>query len=132
MTAAPRDPGWRFNVARLAELDAAFLGPRVIAGEFALGVAGCMALGCAMLLYTLRAHGSFLSWPSLLGAELIAIAANYVPLLFAALRVANDRSPVVAQGGYRGEPGRGAVVRAPSSVDPGSRRRDRVRAARSR
>jgi hypothetical protein len=49
-----------------------------------------------MLLYTLRAHGSFLSWPSLLGAELIAIAANYVPLLFAALRVANDRSPVVA------------------------------------
>jgi hypothetical protein len=96
VTAAPRDPGWRFNVARLAELDAAFLGPRVIAGEFALGVAGCMALGCAMLLYTLRAHGSFLSWPSLLGAELIAIAANYVPLLFAALRVANDRSPVVA------------------------------------
>jgi hypothetical protein len=52
-----------------------------------------------MLLYTLRAHGSFLSWPSLLGAELIAIAANYVPLLFAALRVANDRSPVVAAKG---------------------------------
>ena len=88
--------GWGLDVARLAELDMAWHGPRFIVWEFGLGVIGPAALGLLSLRYTV-AHGlSVISWPGLLGLELLAIAINYVPLFVQALRLRRDSSRLQA------------------------------------
>lgn len=78
------------NVRRLVELDMAFLGPRVIIGEFAAAVVGALALGVFSLAYAARVHAGVASWPVAIGIELVAIGINYVPLLAEALRHRND------------------------------------------
>ena len=92
--------GWGLNVARLAELDMAWHGPRLILWEFGIGVIGPAALGLLSLRYMV-AHGlSLLSWPGLLGVELLAIALNYVPLLVHALRLRRYRSRLQSTKSY--------------------------------
>lgn len=90
MSSPPR--GWGLNITRLAELDMAWHGPRFIVWEFGLGVVGPAALGALSLRYTFAHHLSVVSWPGLLGLELLAIGLNYVPLLVQALRLRRDRS----------------------------------------
>ena len=91
---------WGLDVSRLAELDIAWHGPQFILWEFGGGVVGPAALGLLSVRYTITHGLSLLSWPVLLGVELLAIALNYVPpLLVSALRafsktVQGYRSPI--------------------------------------
>lgn len=82
------------NVRRLVELDLAFLGPRVIVSEFAIGVAGCLGLGVLSLSYAVRTHSALWSWPVLLGLELAGVGINYVPLLREAWRQRSDSAAI--------------------------------------
>ena len=91
-----RSRDWALDVTRLAELDMAWHGPHFIVWEFGLGVIGPAALGLLSLRYTVTQGLSLLSWPGLLGVELLAIALNYVPLLVQALRLRRDRSRLQA------------------------------------
>lgn len=84
------------NVGRAVELDLAFLGPRVIVAEFALGVAGCLALAAVTLLHAVRTHSPLWSWQVLLGFELAAAGVNYVPLLVEAWRRRSDKIGIAA------------------------------------
>ena len=93
---AQRPDGISLNVNRLVELDMAFLGSRVIVAEFAIGVAGSLALAFLSLSYAARTHAAFLSWPVLLGLELAAIGINYVPLLLEAWRRRADARSIAA------------------------------------
>jgi len=85
-----RTRGFGLNVSRLVELDMAFLGPRAIVGEFAAGVAGCLAFGVLSISYAWRTHSPLWSWPVLLGCELAAAGINYLPLLGEAWRRRSD------------------------------------------
>ncbi len=67
------------NMRRLAAIDIALLGYWLIVAEFAAGVLLAGFLGLFILF---RSH-SF--WPIVLGAYLICIAINYVPLLLYAV-----------------------------------------------
>lgn len=93
---AQRPDGISLNVNRLVELDMAFLGSRVIVAEFAIGVAGSLALAFLSLSYAARTQAPLLSWPVLLGLELAAIGINYVPLLLEAWRRRSDASAIAA------------------------------------
>lgn len=66
---------------KLAALDIAFLGSRLILAEFSLGVFGLLALGVFTLL---RSHsvGGIALW-----SYLLCIGINYVPLLLYAIRL---------------------------------------------
>jgi len=73
----------RFNPRKLAAIDIALLGPKVMVGEFACGVLLCAALGSFVLL---RGHGPM---PQLLlGLYLISLGVNYVPMLIHAIAIA--------------------------------------------
>lgn len=74
------------SIRRLAAVDLAGLGPRVIMTEFALGVAGPLVLGILTLLRSASFHGR------LFGAYLLSLSLNYVPLLLHAIRITRDRS----------------------------------------
>lgn len=63
------------NIRKLAAIDIAFLGSRIIIGEFLLGVIGPAALG---IFIALRAHSAF-QWA--MGINFLAMGLNYVPLL---------------------------------------------------
>ena len=76
------------HIRRLAAIDLAFLGPRIILPEFALGVVGPTVLGIWTLLRS-QSAGSVL-----FGAYLIALGINYVPLLL-------DPIDIVRRGGRR-------------------------------
>lgn len=76
------------EVRKLAAVDMAWLGPRIIIIEYAAGVILPLALG----FLTLR------STQTLLGVWLLTIAANYVPLLLYAVSIARLGS-VEAEGG---------------------------------
>ena len=82
------------DVRKLAAVDMAWLGARVILAEYAVGVLLPLALG----LLSLRAgrHGAS-GVQLLLGAWLLGIAANYVPLFVYAVAIARARS-VEAEG----------------------------------
>ena len=67
------------NVRKLAALDVALHGPRLIALEFATGV--CLPVGLALLLW-IRGKTT---WQILLGSYFLGLALNYVPLLLYAL-----------------------------------------------
>jgi len=66
---------------KLAAMDIAFLGPRVILAEFSIGVVGSLALG---LLTLLRGHSG---GAVALGFYLLLIGINYIPLLLYAIRI---------------------------------------------
>jgi len=78
------------NVRKLAALDLHVLGPFVIVTEFALGVAGPLALGALTLRSSCR-HG----WPlglTLFGGYLLSLGVNYLPLLLHAVSLVRSRS----------------------------------------
>lgn len=83
----------------------AWHGPRLIAWEFGSGVIGPAALGVLSLRYTV-AHGlPIVSWPGLLGLELLGIGLNYVPLFVFARRLVRDRSRLeVVKSGIQVDP----------------------------
>jgi CAAX protease family protein len=66
---------------KLAAVDIAFLGSRLILAEFSIGVFGSLALGVFTLLRSHSAGGIAL------GSYLLCIGINYVPLLLYAIRL---------------------------------------------
>ena len=72
------------KVRKLAAVDMAWLGTHIVVAEYMLGVVLPLALGI-MSVRTGLAAPDPANWRTLIGAWLIAIAANYVPLLFYAL-----------------------------------------------
>ena len=74
------------NIRKLAAIDIAFLGYKLIFLEYAGGVFLSVALGLFVLF---RAH-SF--WQVVLGVYLICLGINYVPLLVYALRIGSKQS----------------------------------------
>ena len=66
---------------KLAAVDIAFLGSRLILAEFSIGVFGSVALGLLTLLRTHSVRGTAF------GCYLVCIAINYVPLLLYAISI---------------------------------------------
>lgn len=69
------------EIRKLAALDVAFLGSKVIIGEFLLGVLGPVALG---VFIASRAHTPF-QW--VLAIYFLALGLNYIPLVILAVGV---------------------------------------------
>lgn len=74
------------NIRKLAALDMAFLGSRMILAEFALGVVGPFAVGIYSLV---REHSR---QQVIIGAYLVLLGINYVPLLMYAVAIYRKRS----------------------------------------
>jgi hypothetical protein len=74
------------SIRKLAAVDIAGLGPRLIIAEFVLGVAGPLGLGILTLLRSNSLAGR------LFGAYLVCLAVNYVPLLLYAIRFTRQKS----------------------------------------
>jgi hypothetical protein len=75
------------EIRKLAAVDMAWLGPKVIVAEYAFGIILPLALG----VFTLRSSFSSPNWltrQTILGMWLISIAANYAPLLLYAVAIA--------------------------------------------
>jgi hypothetical protein len=70
------------NVRKLAALDMAFHGPKLIIGEFAIGV--CLPLGLGVL-SLFRGHAR---WQSFFGIYMLFLALSYLPLLIHAIFIA--------------------------------------------
>lgn len=75
------------NVRRLAALDMALHGPRLILIEFAVGVVGCAVLGIFSVALGVRLLARGLTWQLFLGIALLWVALNYVPLLLHAIDI---------------------------------------------
>jgi uncharacterized membrane protein YqaE (UPF0057 family) len=75
------------NPRKLAAIDVALLGARLIIAEFAGGVLLCPGLGVFVLV---RGHGSLAQL--LLGVYLILVGVNYVPMLIYAIVIAREKS----------------------------------------
>jgi hypothetical protein len=82
------------DLRKLAAIDIFFLGSKLILGEFAAGVLLSTALGIFVLL---RGH-TF--WQVVLGAYLICLGINYVPMFFYAVAITRQQS---ARGELAGE-----------------------------
>lgn len=80
------------DVRKLAALDMALHGPRFIVIEFAGGVGGCALIGALSLGAGTRLISHGISWQLILGAGLLWIALNYVPLLLNAIDLARRRT----------------------------------------
>ena len=76
------------EVRKLAALDMAWLGTRLVLAEFALGVVLPAALGTLFLGLGLARHAQLYHWLVLGGIWLLTIAANYVPLFLYAVVLA--------------------------------------------
>ena len=76
------------EVRKLAALDMAWLGTRLVLAEFALGVVLPAALGTLYLGWGLARHAELYHWLVLGGIWLLTIAANYVPLFLYAVVLA--------------------------------------------
>jgi hypothetical protein len=74
------------NLRKLAAIDIAFLGSKVIIAEFAGGVLLCGVLG----MFVLSQGGSFIQL--VLGVYLVSLAINYVPMLIYAMSLARDNN----------------------------------------
>lgn len=73
------------NVRKLAAIDLYFLGPKIILAEFGLGVPVMFALGILSLrVGLLRTHAA---WQIALGAYLLLLAVNYIPMLWCAIEI---------------------------------------------
>jgi hypothetical protein len=79
------DGAW-INLRKLAAIDIAFLGSKLIIAEFAGGVLLCGVLGMLVLFQ----GGSFTQL--VLGVYLIALAINYVPMLIYAISLTRGNS----------------------------------------
>lgn len=80
------------DVRKLVALDMALHGPRFIVIEFAAGVGGCALIGALSLVAGVRLISHGISWQLVLGAGLLWIALNYVPLLLNAIDLARRRT----------------------------------------
>jgi hypothetical protein len=77
------------KIRKLAAVDMAWLGTRIIVGEYAFGILLPLALGLLTLRHTLLApHPSVSQF--ILGIWLLGIAANYVPLFLYAVSIARS------------------------------------------
>ena len=72
------------EIRKLAAIDLAFLGSKIIIPEFLLGVIGPAALG---IFIAVRSHTPT---QQLLAAYFILLSLNYVPLLFYAIRISRS------------------------------------------
>src|SRR5262245_56822059 len=75
------------NIRKLAAVDMAWLGPRIIVTEYALGVV------LPFILVVLSIRSGFFSpvqsaWEGILGIWLVSIAVNYIPLFIYAVLIA--------------------------------------------
>ena len=93
------------EVRKLAAIDIAFLGTRIIIAEFLLGVVGSAALG---IFVALRSHTAF---QLALSAYFLSLAVNYVPLLMYALAIGRAGSARTEVAGELGENTRQAMRR---------------------
>ena len=75
------------NIRKLAAVDMAWLGTRVIVVEYALGVILPFILGFLSLRSGLR-DPNISNWQTILGIWLVTIAANYIPLFIYAVLIA--------------------------------------------
>jgi hypothetical protein len=75
------------EVRKLAAVDMAWLGTRVIVTEYALGIILPVALGILSLRAGL-AQPEKTNWQTMLGIWLVTISANYIPLFVYALVIA--------------------------------------------
>lgn len=80
------------DVRKLAALDMALHGPRFIVIEFALGVGGCALLGGLSLMAGIRQLDRGITWQLIVGAGLLWIALNYVPLLLHSIDLARRKT----------------------------------------
>ena len=76
------------EVRKLAALDMAGLGTRLVLAEYALGVVLPAALGTLSLGWGIARHAELYQWLVLGGIWLLTIAANYVPLFLYAVALA--------------------------------------------
>lgn len=84
------------NVRKLAAIDVCILGPKIILAEFGLGVPVMLALGILSLRVGLfRTHAT---WQILLGAYLLLLAINYIPMLWCAVDIARRGSAAAELG----------------------------------
>ncbi len=72
------------NIRKLAALDMALHGARLILAEFALGIVFPLILA----LLSLRSGQARLGWQPALGIWLVGIAVNYIPLFIYAVLIA--------------------------------------------
>ena len=72
------------EVRKLAAVDMVWLGKRIVVAEYALGVVLPFALGIFSIKIGVAHHTA---WQTLVGAWLVTIAANYVPLFLYALAI---------------------------------------------
>ena len=95
------------EIRKLAAVDMAWLGTRVIVTEYALGVMLPLGLGILSLCAAL-ARQDLANWQTILGAWLLTISANYVPLFLYAVAIARagtvreEGLPEFAQAGRYG------------------------------
>lgn len=75
------------DVRKLAALDMAVHGKRFIVIEFGVGVVGCAVLGALSVAAGVRSGAA---WELLLGAALLWIGINYVPLAVHAIDLARS------------------------------------------
>jgi hypothetical protein len=86
------------NVRKLAAIDLVFHGPRFILIEFGAGIPLMLALGVFILWRASALTGAAFIGYTLLGAYMLSLAANYLPLLFYAVALIRrgDAAAVVA------------------------------------
>ena len=75
------------NPRKLAAIDLALLGPKIIITEFAAGVLLSVALGVFVLV---RRHGTLTQFA--LGVYLVSLGLNYIPMLIYAISINNATS----------------------------------------
>jgi hypothetical protein len=75
------------DLRKLAAVDLAFLGPKVILIEFALGILGPLGFGVLTLIRSQSAGGV------LFGAYLVSLSLNYIPMLAYAISLSRRGHP---------------------------------------
>jgi hypothetical protein len=75
------------EIKKLAAIDMAWLGPKVILVEYAFGIILPLGLG-VFTLHSTFSSPNWLTWQTIFGMWLVSIAANYVPLFLYALSIA--------------------------------------------
>jgi hypothetical protein len=91
------------SIRKLAAVDMAWLGARVIVAEYAVGVVLPLILGLISIRSGLSGPATP-GWETVLGFWLVAIAANYIPLFIYAV--------LIARGGTVKEEGQPEIARA--------------------
>ncbi len=76
------------NIRKLAAVDMAWLGTRVILAEYGLGIVVPLALGAWSLRPVLSGQAA-IGWQAVLGGWLVGIAVNYIPLFVYAAVIAH-------------------------------------------